>query len=80
MTGIPFDSKKNIIPNFFGCVKKSESEELDIGLYCAGWVKRGPVGIIDATLRDSMETFKMIKHHLESDMLPEKLTTIEETK
>ena len=61
-------------------MKKSESEELDIGLYCAGWVKRGPVGIIDATLRDSMETFKMIKHHLESDMLPEKLTTIEETK
>ena len=49
-------------------------------MYCAGWVKRGPVGIIDATLRDSMETFKMIKHHLEHDMLPERFTTIEETR
>jgi len=51
---------------------------LDVGLYCAGWVKRGPVGIIDATLRDSMETFRMIKHHLEGDLLQEKKTTREE--
>ena len=49
-----------------------------MGLYCAGWVKRGPVGIIDATLRDSMETFRMIKHHLEGDLLPEKHTSREE--
>lgn len=40
-----------------------------MGLYCAGWVKRGPVGIIDATLRDAMETFKMMKHHLENDLI-----------
>jgi len=24
-----------------------------VGLYVAGWAKRGPVGIIDATLRDA---------------------------
>lgn len=52
--------------------------KLEVGLYCAGWVKRGPVGIIDATLRDSMETFRMIKHHLEGDLLPEKHTTRDE--
>jgi hypothetical protein len=38
-------------------------------LYVAGWAKRGPVGIIDATLRDSMDTFRFIKHHLEADVL-----------
>ena len=43
---------------------------MDVGLYCAGWVKRGPVGIIDSTLRDSMDTFRTIKHHIDNDMLP----------
>ena len=51
-----------------------------VGLYCAGWVKRGPVGIIDATLRDSMETFKQLKFHLDSDLLPARTTSIDEVK
>jgi hypothetical protein len=38
-------------------------------MYVAGWAKRGPNGIIDATLRDSMDTFRFIKHHLEEDVL-----------
>jgi len=75
---VPFDAKRNIIPHSFGCVKDPETDQLQVGLYCAGWIKRGPVGIIDATLRDSMETFRMIKHHLEGDLLPEKKTTIDE--
>lgn len=78
MPGVPFDKKKNTIPHSFGCVKDLTTDKLEVGLYCSGWVKRGPVGIIDATLRDSMETFRMIKHHLEGDLLPEKVTTREE--
>lgn len=38
------------------------------------------MGIIDATLRDSLETFKMIKHHLENDMLPASPTTTEQVR
>ena len=79
MEGVPFDSKRNVIPHEFGCVKDTITGHLHVGLYVAGWIKRGPVGIVDATLRDSMETFKMLKHHLENDMLPEKTSTIEET-
>ena len=75
MPGVPFDKQKNIIPNQFGCVLNPETNTLEAGLYCAGWVKRGPVGIIDATLRDTMDTFKIIKHHLENDILPGKQTT-----
>ena len=78
--GVPFDTRKSVIPHEYGCVKDMQSGELQVGLYCAGWIKRGPVGIIDATLRDSLETFKMIKHHLENDMLPEKKTTVEDVK
>ena len=47
-------------------------------MYVAGWAKRGPVGIIDSTLRDSMETFRMIKHHIDNDMLTEKKTSVED--
>ena len=48
------------------------------GLYVSGWLKRGPVGIIDSTLRDSIDTFRIIKHHMECDMLPEKTTSVDD--
>lgn len=77
MPGVPFDKKRNTIPNQFGCVENPDGS-VEVGLYCAGWVKRGPVGIIDATMRDAMDTFRVIKHHLDNDMLLEKKTTREE--
>ena len=80
MDGVPFDSKKSVIPHEYGCVKDPETGKVDIGLYVAGWIKRGPVGIVDATLRDSMETFKMVKHHLENDYLVEHKGTVEDIK
>ena len=68
MAGVPFDHKKNVIPQNFGCVIDPEDgNKPQIGLYVAGWAKRGPVGIIDATLRDAKETFGIVKHHLETD-------------
>ena len=73
MPGVPFDTKRHVIPQEFGCVIDPETKKMDIGLYCAGWVKRGPVGIIDATLRDSMDTFRVIKYHLDCDVLPSKI-------
>ena len=48
------------------------------GLYAAGWAKRGPVGIIDSTLRDTMETMRHISHHLNEDLLQEKFTSVED--
>jgi len=78
MEGVPFDYKTNTIPHAFGCVRDMESGQIVTGLYIAGWIKRGPNGIIDATLRDSMETFKMVKHHIENNMLPEKTPSIQE--
>jgi hypothetical protein len=35
----------------------------------SGWIKRGPYGIIDSTLRDAVETYKIIQHHVSSNML-----------
>jgi adrenodoxin-NADP+ reductase len=67
--GIEFDSRRGIIPNDgFGRVTSpsglGESQELPDGslithlpgLYCAGWVKRGPTGVIASTMADAFTT------------------------
>lgn len=77
MDGIPFNHSTNTVPHAYGCVLKDDGQ-LDLGVYVAGWIKRGPTGIIDSTLRDSVDTFRMIKHHLDNDMLEEKKTSIDE--
>ena len=77
--GVPFDNRKKIIPHNFGCVVDPDQDNKEmIGLYVAGWAKRGPVGIIDATLRDTKQTFGILKHHLETQQLQPKSTSIEE--
>lgn len=78
MEGVPFDSKTFTVPNDMGCVL-SDSGDIIKGLYVCGWAKRGPVGIIDATLRDSFETFRVIKTHLDQDLLASKSQSARKT-
>ena len=66
MEGVPFDKKKNTINHQYGCVIDPETKSAVKGLYCAGWVKRGPIGIIDHTLRDSTETYRVLKTHIDN--------------
>ncbi|KAG5438431.1 hypothetical protein PCANB_002920 [Pneumocystis canis] len=62
---IPFDTDKGIIPNVFGRVlskhkgKTSEIHQLP-GIYTAGWIKTGPVGVIANTMHDAFETSNSI--------------------
>ena len=42
--GVPFDDKRGLIPSQDGRVM--EGDEIIPGLYVAGWIKRGPSGII----------------------------------
>jgi len=77
--GIPFDSKTCTVPHSQGCVLNEDKQPIP-GLYVSGWLKRGPVGIIDSTLRDSVDTFRIIKHHLECDLLQEKKYSVDEIK
>lgn len=79
LAGVPFNPRTQTIPHEFGCVLKSHEEKEAIpGLYVCGWAKRGPIGIIDATLRDTKETFGVLRHHIETDQLPEMHTTVED--
>ena len=77
--GIQFDEQRGMIPNDgFGRVKglssPGESQKLPDGsfithlpgLYCAGWVKRGPTGVIASTMTDAFTTADTIVQDLAS--------------
>jgi ferredoxin--NADP+ reductase len=52
---IPFDSKAGVISNEEGRVLDGSGKHIP-GVYCTGWIKRGPVGLIGHTKADAIET------------------------
>ena len=60
--GIDFDIVRGIIPNdSCGRVINLVAGEAAIpGLYCSGWVKRGPAGVIANTMEDAFTTAEAI--------------------
>ncbi|BDQ00853.1 FAD-dependent oxidoreductase [Aquiluna sp. KACHI24] len=52
---IPFDSKNGVIKNSEGRVLSDSGEQIP-GVYCTGWIKRGPIGLIGHTKADAIET------------------------
>uniref|UniRef100_A0AAR2L2X1 NADPH:adrenodoxin oxidoreductase, mitochondrial n=1 Tax=Pygocentrus nattereri TaxID=42514 RepID=A0AAR2L2X1_PYGNA len=60
---VPFDPRSAIVPNNMGRVKDTA------GLYCSGWVKRGPTGVIATTMNDSFDTARMLLKDMDSGML-----------
>ncbi len=61
---IPFDDKYGILPNVAGRVGSANSPV--IGHYTAGWIKRGPSGVIGTNKPDAGETVKMLSADLEA--------------
>lgn len=54
LEGVPFDERRNVIPNVDGRVV-SDGAPVP-GLYVAGWIKRGPTGIIGTNKKDAVQT------------------------
>src|SRR5262245_29372160 len=50
LAGVPFDERLATIPNDCGRVSGAR------GVYCAGWIKRGPSGVIGTNKKDATET------------------------
>ncbi|XP_031488736.1 NADPH:adrenodoxin oxidoreductase, mitochondrial isoform X1 [Nymphaea colorata] len=71
--GLPFDSHRGIVPNIRGRVLRDGSEPhlLEKGLYVAGWLKRGPTGIIATNLYCSEETVYSISEDIEQGKFTE---------
>ncbi len=52
LPGVPFDERGGTIPHERGCVGP--------GVYCAGWIKRGPTGVIGTNKKDATETVERL--------------------
>lgn len=52
LPGVPFDERSGTIPN--------EGGRIEPGIYCAGWIKRGPTGVIGTNKKDATETVQLL--------------------
>lgn len=52
MPDVPFNDKWGVFPN--------EAGRIGNGLYCAGWIKRGPSGVIGTNKPDAVETVESL--------------------
>ena len=71
LTGLPFDDDSAIIPNDSGRILDSPDGDPLPGLFTAGWVKRGPTGVIGTNRSCAVETIGRLTADLESGTLPE---------
>jgi ferredoxin--NADP+ reductase len=55
LPSVPFDESRCVIPNVEGRVVDAEGVFIP-GVYCAGWIKRGPSGVIGTNRTDASET------------------------
>ena len=56
LPGVPFHDSWGVIPNAAGRVLDPQSHEPLLGQYTAGWIKRGPTGVIGTNKPDAAET------------------------
>ncbi len=63
LQGLPFDRIRGIISNEHGRVQGLR------GVYCSGWAKRGPTGIIATNILDAKDTVKSIIDDLQGELL-----------
>jgi ferredoxin--NADP+ reductase len=68
---LPFDERRGTIPNDGGRLVDTEGEPL-AGVYCAGWIKRGPTGVIGTNKKDATETVELLLEDVESGRLVRK--------
>jgi ferredoxin--NADP+ reductase len=56
LPGVPFDERSGTVPNERGRVSP--------GVYVAGWIKRGPSGVIGTNKKDAAETVELLLEDL----------------
>jgi ferredoxin--NADP+ reductase len=60
LPGVPFDERSGTIPNERGRVSP--------GVYVAGWIKRGPSGVIGTNKKDATETVELLLEDLRDEL------------
>src|SRR5262249_40653907 len=59
LPGVPFDEERGTLPNEGGRVLGADGRPIP-GVYCAGWIKRGPTGVIGTNKKDASETVELL--------------------
>jgi ferredoxin--NADP+ reductase len=65
LPGVPFDERASVVPNALGRVLGADGDPLP-GEYVAGWLKRGPTGVIGTNKSDAAETVRCLLEDLAS--------------
>ena len=60
---MPFDPRASVVPNALGRVLGEDGSPLP-GEYVAGWLKRGPTGVIGTNKSDAAETVRCLLEDL----------------
>lgn len=68
--GVPYDERSGTIPNVGGRVLDTSGVAIP-GLYCAGWIKRGPTGVIGTNKKDATETVECLLEDARAGLLSE---------
>ena len=78
LSGLPFDEKSGTIPNDSGQLIDSKNPKiLNKREYVAGWIKRGPSGVIGTNKQDAVETVhRMLDTLLAEKMEPQKKSSM----
>jgi len=63
LPGVPFDTRASVVPNAQGRVLGADGAPLP-GEYVAGWLKRGPTGVIGTNKSDAAETVRCLLEDL----------------
>jgi ferredoxin/flavodoxin---NADP+ reductase len=69
--GVPFDESSGTVPNDEGRVLDENGTPIP-GLYCAGWIKRGPTGVIGTNKKDATETVALLLDDAREGRLPKR--------
>ncbi|MCY7304519.1 MAG: FAD-dependent oxidoreductase [Thermoleophilia bacterium] len=72
IAGVPFDEWRATIKNDQGRVLDEGGAPIP-GLYCAGWIKRGPSGVIGTNKKDATETVQLLLADAEAGLLPSRV-------
>jgi ferredoxin--NADP+ reductase len=59
LPGVPFDDRSCVVPNAEGRVLSADGQPLP-GEYVAGWLKRGPTGVIGTNKSDAAQTVRSL--------------------
>ncbi|MCW2952684.1 MAG: FAD-dependent pyridine nucleotide-disulfide oxidoreductase [Conexibacter sp.] len=71
LDGLPFDERSATISNEKGRVVEADSRAPLPGVYTAGWIKRGPSGVIGTNKRCAQETVDELLEDREAGRLPQ---------